>query len=121
MWFQKCLVCGLKRSCLQFATLNREQTYKRSLRQKSKRAAMDDDYMIQVLSSSFLDLRLDSSHLLCQAYLRCSYPGFCSAVPESSLTGGCLPIIRSSSGITSIITCAFSPKAVRILDFHCFS
>ncbi len=47
--------------------LNREQTYKRSLRQKSKRAAMDDDYMIQVLSSCFLDLTLDSSHPLCQA------------------------------------------------------
>jgi predicted transposase YbfD/YdcC len=33
--------------------LNREQTYKRSLTQKSKRAAMDNDYMLMVLSSSF--------------------------------------------------------------------
>lgn len=41
--------------------LNREQTYKRSLRQKSKRAAMDDDYMIRVLSSCFLDPTLDAS------------------------------------------------------------
>ncbi|MEP0800184.1 hypothetical protein NDI37_27195, partial [Funiculus sociatus GB2-A5] len=47
--------------------LNREQTYKRSLRQKSKRDAMDDDYMIQVLSSCFLDPTLDSSDSLCQA------------------------------------------------------
>lgn len=47
--------------------LNREQTYKRSLRQKSKRAGMDDDYMIQVLSSSFLDHTLDSSDSFCQA------------------------------------------------------
>ncbi len=47
--------------------LNREQTYKRSLRQKSKRAAMDDDYMIQVLSSCFLDPTLDSSDSFCQA------------------------------------------------------
>jgi predicted transposase YbfD/YdcC len=47
--------------------LNREQTYKRSLRQKSKRAAMDDDYMIQVLSCCFLDSTLNSSDSLCQA------------------------------------------------------
>lgn len=47
--------------------LNREQTYKRSLRQKSKRAAMDNDYMIQILSSGFFDTTLDSSHPLCQA------------------------------------------------------
>ncbi len=47
--------------------LNREQTYKRSLRQKSKRAAMDNDYMIQLLSSSFIDLTLDSSDSFCQA------------------------------------------------------
>lgn len=47
--------------------LNREQSYKRSLRQKSKRAAMDNDYMIQVLSSCFFDTTLDSSHPLCQA------------------------------------------------------
>ena len=47
--------------------LNREQTYKRSLRQKSKRAAMDDGYMIQVLSSCFIDNTLDSSDSLCQA------------------------------------------------------
>ena len=48
-------------------TLNREQTYKRSLRQKSKRAAMDNDYMIQVLSSCFINHTLDSSDSLCQA------------------------------------------------------
>ncbi|WP_287254773.1 hypothetical protein [Moorena sp. SIO4E2] len=30
--------------------LDREQTYKRSLRQKMKRTAMDNNYMIQVLS-----------------------------------------------------------------------
>jgi predicted transposase YbfD/YdcC len=47
--------------------LNREQTYKRSVRQKSKRAAMDDGYMIQVLSSCFLAPTLDSSYPLCQA------------------------------------------------------
>ena len=47
--------------------LNREQTYKRSLRQKSKRAAMDNDYMIQVLSSCFIDNPIDSSDSLCQA------------------------------------------------------
>lgn len=46
--------------------LNREPTYKRSIRQKSKRAAMDDDYMIQVLSSCFIDNTLDSSDSLCQ-------------------------------------------------------
>jgi predicted transposase YbfD/YdcC len=47
--------------------LNREPTYQRSLRQKMKRTAMDNDYMIQVLSSSFLDSPLDSFHSLCQA------------------------------------------------------
>ena len=47
--------------------LNREQTYQRSLRQKMKRTAMDNNYMIQVLSSAFLDKTLDSSHPLCQA------------------------------------------------------
>ncbi len=31
--------------------LNQESTYRRSLRQKSKRAAMDNDYMVAVLSS----------------------------------------------------------------------
>jgi predicted transposase YbfD/YdcC len=47
--------------------LNRERTYQRSLRQKMKRTAMDNNYMIQVLSSAFLDKTLDSSHPLCQA------------------------------------------------------
>jgi predicted transposase YbfD/YdcC len=47
--------------------LNRELTYKRSLRQKMKRTAMDNDYMIQVLSSCFLNPTLDSSESLCQA------------------------------------------------------
>ncbi|ODH02464.1 transposase [Nostoc sp. KVJ20] len=46
--------------------LNREQTYKRSLRQKMKRTGMDNDYMIQVLSSCFIDSTLDSSQSLCQ-------------------------------------------------------
>lgn len=46
--------------------LNREQTYKRSLRQKMKRTAMDNNYMIQVLSC-FIDNTLDSSNSLCQA------------------------------------------------------
>lgn len=41
--------------------LNRERTYKRSIRQKSKRAAMDNDYMVQVLNSCFLDPTLDAS------------------------------------------------------------
>ncbi len=41
--------------------LNREQTYKRSLRQKSKRAAMDNDYIIQVLNCCFLVPSLDVS------------------------------------------------------------
>lgn len=47
--------------------LNREQTYKRSLRQKMKRTGMDNDYMILVLSSCFIDSTLDSSQPLCQA------------------------------------------------------
>jgi predicted transposase YbfD/YdcC len=47
--------------------LNRELTYQRSLRQKMKQTAMDNDYMIKVLSSSFLDSPLDSFHSLCQA------------------------------------------------------
>jgi hypothetical protein len=34
------------------------------LRQKKKRAAMNDDYMMQILKC------------LCQAWLRCSYPGW---------------------------------------------
>lgn len=45
----------------------REQTYKRSLRQKMKRTAMDDNYMILVLSCCFIDNTLDSSESLCQA------------------------------------------------------
>lgn len=47
--------------------LNRESSYKRSLRQKMKRTAMDNNYMIQVLSSCFIDNTLDSSDSLCQA------------------------------------------------------
>jgi predicted transposase YbfD/YdcC len=47
--------------------LNREQTYKRSLRQKMKRTAMDNNYMIQVLSCCFIDNTLNSSDSLCQA------------------------------------------------------
>ncbi len=47
--------------------LNREQTYKRSLRQKMKRTGMDNDYMIRVLSSGFIHSTLDSSQPLCQA------------------------------------------------------
>ncbi|WP_445300157.1 ISAs1 family transposase [Microcoleus sp. D3_18_C4] len=35
--------------------LNCEPTYKRTLRQKMKRAAMDNDYLIQIISSCFLD------------------------------------------------------------------
>ena len=45
----------------------RESTYKRSLRQKSKRAAMDNDYMLQVLSSCFIDNTLAPADSLCQA------------------------------------------------------
>jgi predicted transposase YbfD/YdcC len=33
-------------------TLNRESTFKRSLRQKSKRAAMDNDYMLTLLAAA---------------------------------------------------------------------
>ena len=47
--------------------LNREQSYKRSLRQKMKRTAMDNNYMIRVLSCCFLDNTLYSSDSLCQA------------------------------------------------------
>jgi len=47
--------------------LNREQTYKRSLRQKMKRTAMDNNYMTLVLSCCFIDNILDSSDSLCQA------------------------------------------------------
>jgi len=47
--------------------LNREQTYKRSLRQKMKRTAMDNNYMTQVLSCCFIDNTLDSSNSFCQA------------------------------------------------------
>lgn len=46
--------------------LNCEQTYKRSLRQKMKRAAMDNNYMIQVLCC-FINNTLDFSDSLCQA------------------------------------------------------
>ena len=47
--------------------LNREQSYKPSLRQKMKRTAMDNNYMIQVLSCCFITNTLDSSDSLCQA------------------------------------------------------
>jgi hypothetical protein len=47
--------------------LNREQTYKRSLRQKMKRTAMDNNYMILFLGCCFIDNTLDSSDSLCQA------------------------------------------------------
>ncbi|NQE36788.1 hypothetical protein E5S67_04553 [Microcoleus sp. IPMA8] len=47
--------------------LNCEPTYKRSLRQKMKRAAMDNDYLIQIISSCFLDKILDFSASFCQA------------------------------------------------------
>lgn len=58
-----------------------EQTYKRSLRQKMKRTAMDNNYMIQVLSCCFINNTLDSSDSLCQAGLRCSYPDICMGKP----------------------------------------
>lgn len=41
--------------------LNRETSYKRSLIQKSKRTAMDNDYMIKVLQCGFISNRLDRS------------------------------------------------------------
>jgi len=47
--------------------VNRESTYQRSLRQKLKRAAMDNDYMLQILLSCFPDSTLDSSQPFCQA------------------------------------------------------
>jgi predicted transposase YbfD/YdcC len=47
--------------------LNREPTYKRSLRQKMKRAAMDNDYLIQIIRSCLADNILDSSESFCQA------------------------------------------------------
>ncbi|MEG3900355.1 ISAs1 family transposase [Microcoleus sp. SVA1_B6] len=47
--------------------LNREPTYKRSLRQKMKRAAMDNDYLIQIIRSCLTDNILDSSESFCQA------------------------------------------------------
>lgn len=47
--------------------LNREHSYKCSLRQKMKRTVMDNDYMIQVLFYCFLDPTLDSSESLGQA------------------------------------------------------
>lgn len=47
--------------------LNQEQTYKRSLNQKMKRAGMDNSYMMQVLSSCFTDTTISSSEPLCQA------------------------------------------------------
>jgi predicted transposase YbfD/YdcC len=46
--------------------LNCEKTYKRSLRQKMKRTAMDNNYMIQVLSCCFIDNTLDSCNSFCQ-------------------------------------------------------
>jgi len=46
--------------------LNPEHTYKRSLRQKMKWTSMDNDYMIQILSSCFIDSTLDSLDSLCQ-------------------------------------------------------
>jgi len=46
--------------------LNTQQSYKRSLRQKTKRTAMNNNYMLRVLSC-FLDSTLDSSNPLCQA------------------------------------------------------
>ncbi|GEM_PF-2898170 len=46
--------------------LNCEHSYKRSLRQKMKRTAMYNNYMIQVLSCCFINNTLDSSDSLCQ-------------------------------------------------------
>ncbi len=45
----------------------REQSYKHSLRQKMKRTAIDNNYMIQVLSCCFITNTLDSSNPLCKA------------------------------------------------------
>jgi hypothetical protein len=45
----------------------REQTCQRSLRQKMKRAAMNNDDMFLVLSFCFADHMLGSSEPLCQA------------------------------------------------------
>ena len=35
-----------------FSLLNQETSYKRSTRQKAKRASMDEEYMLQVLQAS---------------------------------------------------------------------
>ncbi len=43
-----------------------QKTYKRSIRQQTKRSAMDN-YMIQVLSFCLIDNTLNSSKSLCQA------------------------------------------------------
>ncbi|WP_445299652.1 MULTISPECIES: ISAs1 family transposase [unclassified Microcoleus] len=45
---------------------NREPTYKRSFRQKMKRAAMDSDDLIQIIRSCFADNILDSFESFCQ-------------------------------------------------------
>ena len=62
-------VLGILRAIRRMAlnALNREQTCQRSLRQKMKRAAMNNDYMFLVLSSCFTDNILGSSEPLCQA------------------------------------------------------
>jgi len=51
-------------------TLNRESTFKRSLKQKSKRAAMDDAYMLTLLSAHY---PIPSGDATCPC-LRRAYP-----------------------------------------------
>jgi hypothetical protein len=41
-----------------------------------KRAGVDNNYMIRVFRSCFIDSILDSSESLCQAGLRCFYLGY---------------------------------------------
>jgi len=47
--------------------INRESTFKSSLRQKMRRASMDNSYMLQILLSCFPDTTLDSPESFCQA------------------------------------------------------
>lgn len=61
--------------------LNLEESFKRSNRQKSNRAAMDNNYMLTILTACLYHHN-DVSKPICQQDLRCAYPGQSCTSPK---------------------------------------
>ena len=76
--------------------LNLEQSLKCSNRQKSNRAAMDNNYMLTVLTAC-LSQHDDTSQPACQYNLRCAYPGMITSNRKAIRQNCCSNFEKSSS------------------------